>query len=234
MEPPPDQVGDNADWRTWVEVPAPIVSANLIPNEPELFLRIAFYQSTIEGCARPGNQGLEVIGDDIVARLTLMQPPSTPWAIPCHEEVVELDAVEPILQPLEPGRTYRVIVNDQAVTTFTLPDPGMPHTLIDESPIERAEVAVLESAPPQYELAVVSAMPRGSTCSRFNGYEIRRSEPGRIDVTITHHEVADQNVPCTADYPIVETNVPLGSDFEPGVEYMVRINEEATASFVAQ
>ncbi len=234
VEPPPDQVGDNTDWRTWVEVPAPILWANLIPNEPELFLRIAFYQSTIDGCARPGNQGLEVIGDDIAAWLTLMQPPSTPWAIPCHEQVVELDAVEPILQPLEPGRTYRVLVNDRLVTTFTLPDPGLPHTIIAESPIEQAEVLVLASAPPQYQLRVLSALPKGSTCSQFNGYEIRRSEPNALDVVITHHEVSDAAIPCTADYPIVETAVPLGSDFESGVDYTVRVNDDVTTSFVAQ
>ena len=38
---------------------------------------------------------------------------------------------------------------------------------------------------------------------------------------------------CTADYPSVETVVPLGSGFEPGEEYEVRVNGEAT-SFVAQ
>ncbi len=234
VEPPPDLVADNADWRTWVEVPAPIVWANLIPNEPEHYLRIAYYQSTIEGCARPGNQALEVHGDDIVARLTLMQPPSTPWAIPCHEQVVELDAVEPIRQPLEPGRTYRVLVNERLVTTFTLPSPGLPYTFIAASPIEQTEVLALESHPPQYQLRVVSAMPRGSTCSQFNGYEIRRSDSHRIDVAITHHQVSDPDIPCTADYPIVETVVPLGSDFEPGVEYTVRTNEDVTTSFAAQ
>ena len=77
VEPPPNQVGDNADRRTWVEVPAPIVWANLIPNEAQHLLRIAYYQSTIEGCARPGNQELELDGNDIIVRLTLMQPPPT-------------------------------------------------------------------------------------------------------------------------------------------------------------
>ena len=238
VEPPPDLVGggDDAgsDWRTWVEVPAPVVWANLIPNEPEHLLRVAYYQSTIEGCARPGNQGLELDGYDIVARVTLMQPPPTSWAIPCQEQVVELDAVEPIRETLEPGQTYRVIANERETTTFTLPKSELPYTFIAESPIESAEVLVLESAPPQYQLRVASGMPKGSGCSQFNGYEIRRRESNSIEVAITHHQVADPLVMCTADYPIVETDVPLGSDFEPGVEYAVIVNSDTTSSFVAR
>ena len=236
VEPPPDLVGDVAgdDWRNWVEVPAMIAWANLVPNEKEHFLRIAYYQSTIEGCARPGREELELDGYDIIVRVTLMQPPSTPWSIPCHEEVVELDAVEPVGKPLEPGQTYRVIVNDRETTTFTLPETRLRNTLIAESPIESAEVIVLESAPPQYQLRIVSGMPNGSSCSQFNGYEIQRRESGRIDVAITHHQVADTLVPCTADYPVVETTVPLGSDFEPGVEYTVSVNSEVVRSFVAR
>ena len=63
VQPPPDLVEEGVDWRTWVEVPAQVISANLIPNEPEHFLRIFYYQSTIEGCARPGSQGLKVEGE---------------------------------------------------------------------------------------------------------------------------------------------------------------------------
>ena len=238
VEPPPDLVeGDDdsgSDWRTWVEVPAPIVWANLIPNEPEPLLRVAYYQSTIENCARPGNQGLEIDGYDIRVWVTLMQPPPTAWAIPCQDEVVELDTVEPIRESLEPGQTYRVIVNDRETTTFTLPKAELPHTFIAESPIESAEVVVLEGAPPQYQVRVVSGMPKGSGCSQFNGYEIRRSESKRMEVAITHYQVADSQVVCTADYPVVETDVPLGPDFEPGEEYTVVVNSDTTTSFVAR
>ena len=235
VQPPPSLVGDGdaSDWRTWVEAPVPVVSANLIPNEPELFLRVAYYQSTIEGCARPGNESLEVDGDAIRVSVTLMQPPPTAWAIPCDEERVELDTVLPIAASLEAGQTYRVIVNDRAVSTFTLPGPDLRDTFIAESPIESVEVDVLESAPPQYQLRIVSGLPKGSSCSQFNGYEVTRRDATRIEVAITHHEVADRLVACTADYPSVATVVPLGSDFEPGEEYEVRVNGEAT-SFVAQ
>ena len=234
VQPPPDLVQDGVDWRQWVEVPARVISANLIPNEPEHFLRIVYYQSTIEGCARPGSQGLRVEGNKIIATVTLMQPPPTAWAIPCDEQLVELDAVEPVEAPLVPGETYYVIVNDTATTSFTLPRPNIGHTFIAESPIQSAEIMVLESAPPQYQLRVVSGLPRGSGCSQVNGYEILRREANEIEVVVTHHEVADQQVVCTADFPIVETNVPLGSNFEPGEEYTIRVNSDITVSFEAQ
>ena len=107
VQPPPDLVGEDgagSDWRTWVEAPVHVVWANLIPNEPEPVLRVAYYQSTIEGCARPGSEGLELDGRDIIVRVTLMQPPSTPWAIPCAEEVVELDTVLPSRRRWNPAR----------------------------------------------------------------------------------------------------------------------------------
>ena len=86
----------------------------------------------------------------------------------------------------------------------------------------------------EYRARVVSGMPKGSGCSQFNGYEIRRSESNTIAVTITHHEVADPFVMCTADFPIVETGFTLGSDFEPGVEYTVNVNADTSTSFVAR
>ena len=243
VEPPPELIEDgdgDSDWRTWMEVPAPVVWANLIPNEPEPYLRIAYYQSTIENCARPGNQELKLDGYDIIAEVTLMQPPSTAWAIPCDEEVVELDTVLPIgdAAALEPGETYRVIVNGRETTTLSEPETHLGYTFIAESPIESVEVMSIEgdgeSGQAQYQLRVVSGMPRGSGCSQFNGYEIQRRESNSIEVTITHHQVADQDVVCTADYPIVETNVPLGSEFEPGVEYAVSVNSGDAQRFVAQ
>jgi putative lipoprotein len=231
VQPPPDQVEEGSDWRTWVETPVRVAWANLMPDEPEPFLRIAFYRSTMEGCSRPGSQGLQVDGSDVVATVTLRQPPPTPWAIPCDEDVVEQDVVEPIGEALKPGETYRVIVNDRVTTTFTSPVPELGYTVIAESPIDRAEIETLESAPPQYQLRVISRLPKGSSCSQFNGYEIRRRESNRIDVVITHHEVTDPQAACTRDLPVVETAVPLGSDFEQGVEYTVTVNSDTTTTF---
>ena len=233
VQPPPGMVEDGTDWRTWVETPVEVVSANLIPNEREHFIRVFYYQSTIEGCARPGNQGLEMDGNDIRVHVTLMQPPPTPWAIPCDEERVELDAVEQVRAELEPGQTYRVIVNDHVIATFTLPAPDLGHTIIAESPIETAEL-VKSDGPAGHSLRVVSRLPKGSRCSPFDGYEIKRGDDNTIDVVVTHREVVEGPIPCTADLPVVETLVPLGGDFDPGAEYTVSVNSERVGSFVAR
>lgn len=235
VQPPPSLTTEGQDWRTWVETPPPVLWANLIPNEREHMLRIAFYQSTIEDCARPGNQGLEVDGNDIIAHLTLMQPPQTAWAIPCDEEVVELDAVEHIRTPLEPGQTYRVLVNGRETTAFSIPETRLGHTYIAESLIQSAELMIVEGDPVRYQLRVVSGLP-SSGCSQFNGYEVQRGEAKAINVAVTHHRIADPEAACTADFPILETVVPLGqaSDFESGVEYTVTVNGEKPASFVAR
>lgn len=233
VEPPPDQVEEGQDWRAWVETPVHIFWANLIPDEKESYLRVAYYQSAIEGCARPGNEEIRVEGTDIIAHVTLMQPPPTKWAIPCHEEMVEVDTFLTIDAQLKREQTYRVIVNDRITTTFSLPRSGFPESAIQESPIEHAALEVLESNPREYQLRVVSGMSSGS-CSHFNGYEIRRDNSNTIDVRITHHYVVDREIACTTDAPIVETVVPLGSDFEKGVEYTVSVNGEKSQSFVAQ
>ena len=173
-------------------------------------------------------------GTDIIVDVTLMAPPPSPWAIPCSEDLLEVETVVRIGSAFAPGQTYRVVVNGLETTTFTPLEPEFPDSFIGVSPIEKVEVVALESAPVQYELRIVSGLPKGSGCSRFNGYEIRRTGPEKIDVSVTHHEVADPYVACTADYPTLETSIPLGSDFEPGKEYTVSVNSDTSQTFLAR
>ena len=77
-----------------------------------------------------------------------------------------------------------------------------------------------------YLLTVVSRLPLGSGCSRFNGHEINRRFADRTEVTVTHVEVAAENVPCTADPSVFVTDIPLGDDFEGGRNYSVFVNGE--------
>ena len=218
----------------WEEVPVSVVGARLLQPEPENLLMVTFHQSSIEGCSRPGGQEFEVDGSEIFVRVTRMAPPPAPWGIPCDEDLLELETIVRLGHKVAPGQTYRVTVNGRVTTAFTLPDPDFPDSFIESSPIERVEVVALESSPSQYALGVISGLPKGSACSKFNGYEIRRAAPTMIEVNVTHHEVADPDVICTADYPIVETSIPLGSDFEPGVDYSVTVNSDTTETFVAR
>ena len=234
VQPPPNLVDEGTDWRSWVETPVTVVRANLIPNEREPYLRVEYVRTLVEGCSRLGNETLDVEDGVIRARVTLMQPPPTSWAIDCDAEVMVQDTVLHIDAPLEPGKTYRVVLNDRAVTAFSMPRATLGYTRIAESPIEAVELDTLEIHPTQYQLRIVSGLPKGSSCSQFNGYEVQRNEANRIDILITHHEVSEPNVVCTADYPSVETVVPLGSGFEPGEEYDVRVNGETTVLFIAQ
>ena len=231
VQPPPDLVSEDEDWRTWVEEPAAVVSANLMPGEPE-FLRVVYYQSTIEGCARRGNEGLELDGNDILASVTLMQPPQTAWAIPCDEQVVELDSILRIDPSLRAGESYRVIVNDRVVSTLTVPRAGYPNSVVSPSSIESLELAAADGVPAEYELRVASGLSSG--CLQYNGFEVRRASSDRIEVLITHHRITDPGVVCTADYRTVETIVPLGSEFKSGVEYKVSVNSEDEVTFVAR
>ena len=238
VEPPldPSDDGDASGSKRprWVEVPVPVVGAKLIQDDTEHLLLVAFYQSTIDGCSRPGGHGFKLDGTEIIVDVAPMAPPPSPWAIPCSEDVVEVEEVVRIGSAFAPGQTYRVIVNGRETNTFTLLEPDFPDPFINLSPIEKIDIVVLESAPVQYELRVVSGLPKGSGCSRFNGYEVRRSEPDKIDVSLTHHEVADPYVICTADYPTLETSIPPGSDFEQGKEYTVSGNSDATQTFLAR
>ena len=93
---------------------------------------------------------------------------------------------------------------------------------------------ILESFPPQYRIKVISNLPRGSSCSRFNGYDVARPSANTIEVSVTHLEVAEDNVPCTRDLPVVETMVSLGSGFQSGEEYTVTINGQVSETFKAQ
>ena len=227
VQPPMEMLEEDpdVDWRTWVEAPVRAINAHLMQGEPEHLLRVVYPQSTIEGCARPGNGSLQVKGNDIDISLTLMRPPDTPWAIDCDEETVELDEIFHIESPLQTGRTYRVTVNGQIVSTFTLPDPKLGHTFTAPSTIRAVEVVKASDAPYNPTIRIISGRPSGS-CTQYNGYELQESGEDRLDVSVTHHQVADPEARCTKDFPADETLVPLILD--PESEYTVVVNGDTS------
>lgn len=140
----------------------------------------------------------------------------------------------PLGADFTPGEAYTVAVNGETANSFTARGPEDRTWNVKQSPIRRAEIVILEIFPPQYRLNVISSLPRGSSCSRFNGYGVARPSANTIEVLVTHLEVAEDNVPCTRDLPVVETAVSLGSNFDSGEEYIVTINGQVTETFKAQ
>ena len=226
VQPPPSGTGDGGEDLAWVETPVQVASANLIPGEAEPLLRVVHLQSTIEGCVRPGSKSLEVAGTDIIATITVMQPPETPWAIPCDEQTVEVEEVFQIEAPLGLGKVHRIIVNGQQRATFTLPETEFGRSELAMSAVLNFEIEETNGIPPSYQLRAVSGRPSGS-CTRVNGYAITRRDANTIEVSITHHQLIGRDIACTKDFPITETVAPLGSDFVKGEKYTIIVNGEA-------
>ncbi len=114
----------------------------------------------------------------------------------------------------------------QSSAPTATPSPQMIEAL---APIDRAEILVAESFPPQYFVLVESGLRNG--CVEFDRYEVAR-DGDTIHVAIINLEPAG-SVPCTEEYGTVEHNIPLGSDFEPGTTYTVLVND-VTETFVTQ
>ena len=170
--------------------------------------------------------GHELDGEHI--RLDIYLMPGDPSV--CGAPTVADEMEFPLDIPFSAGVSYWVIANGHESNRFSLPETGFPPYLTVSSHVASAEWNVMESFPPQYSLWVVTEMPQGSGCSRFNGYDINRAGPYRYEIAITHHivdfESAGGMVACTADIAIAETAIHLGSDFEPGREYTVVVNTE--------
>ncbi len=98
------------------------------------------------------------------------------------------------------------------------------------APIESVEILIMESFPVQYSVVVVSGLPNG--CVTFGGYRLER-DSDMIHIEIINLKPADPGVPCDEVYGIVETTIPLGSEFESGKSYTIVIND-VTETFVAQ
>ena len=233
--PPGDGSGNGAPPG---ETPAIITGVAVERLSEGYLLTASFLRPQSEDCARISSYGYELEGANIRIELNLTPGPDSDNPEVC-DGPRQTGAMEFSLDfPLEPQQTYSVIAGTSGLTNqFTLPESDFPAYVTSPSPVESAEIVVLEIFPPQYMLHVISGLPQGSGCSRFNGYDLRRPSPDTIEVTITHHAVdfdRVKDIACTADFPMVETAIPLGSDFESGAEYAVVVNGAATTTFLAQ
>ncbi len=105
------------------------------------------------------------------------------------------------------------------------------------APIERISVNESGSQPQQYRLNVVYTQPRGSSCSDFNGFEIKRPSSNIFEISLTNLEVAEENFPCTDDLPSDEVTILLGTvgtNLVGQQDHEIVVNGEKTATFAAK
>ena len=143
--------------------------------------------------------------------------------------ITALAAVACAPAPASPSQT---LPNDGASPTQP-PTPGpapAPGDVVVAAPIESLEIIIAESFPPQYFIQIKSGLPNG--CVQFDQYVVTRSD-AEIDVKVTNTEPADKTVICTMEYRTVDSNIALGTDFEGGREYTVRVND-VIETFTAQ
>ncbi len=156
-------------------------------------------------------------------------------ATSCREEPTATPTAQPTAAS-SPTATSTISPEDTISSTDPQPSPeplrAVPDDMVKSlSPIESVEIRVAESFPPQYFVDVVSGLP--NACVEFYGYEEHRTG-GDIAITVYNLEPApDQQIACAEIYTTHESVVPLGSDFQPGKTYTLRVNSAIT-TFVAQ
>ena len=173
-------------------------------------------------------------------------------AVSCREEPTPTapptSTPTPTAQPTPTSRPPDVIATSVPSPTATMspddtvssadpqpsPEPtrAVPADMIKTlAVIESVSVRIAESYPPQYFVDVVSGLP--NACVEFYGYEEDR-DGATITITVYNLEPApSQQIACAEIYTTHEFVVPLGSDFQPGETYTVRVNE-TTTTFVAE
>ena len=220
----------------WVVIPAGIRTVRVERNNSGYTLTAAYFLPGGEDCARLEDSRIETVDRDIHVSLNILVKRAANGDPSCASPPAEGVAAMEVDKSPAPGKVYRARINDRLMAVFTPPREGLYDSRVALSPIESAELVILEIDPPVYNVVVNSALPRGSSCSQFDGFSIERSRTGhRIELSVTHHEVSDPGAVCTKDYPTVDTTIPLGSDFEPGEEYMIFINVSDTSiTFSAQ
>lgn len=180
-------------------------------------------------CVWAGEASVELRGTSMGMGVgfTLTLPSAATHRTDDFEVVGLLLLPEPYSEVMIPASGYRLLVQVNRVGE----NDGVAR-VETQAPIESVTINVAESFPPQYFVAIESGLPNG--CARFERIDLER-EGATIRLTVLNTVPAPSaELACTLIYGIISNTVPLGSDFEPGVEYMVVVNETVTEIFLAQ
>ena len=92
------------------------------------------------------------------------------------------------------------------------------------APIDRMDVVIRESSPPQASLNVTAGLPSG--CAQRDTHSVTRT--GDTFSVSVLNSMPTGNPVCTMIYGTYELNIDLGRDVRPGVTYTVRVNDKTT------
>ncbi len=222
--------------RDMVNAPAPVQSVKVITTDTNITdVSLALVSTLPMGSSCSSFAGYDVTRDGSFIRVTMTNLQVAPGVLaPCTADFGYVETTIPLGSDFEVGQTYRVIVNDKLTNEFVARNPDAQAMKIALAPIEAVEILILESFPPQYNVVIASRLPLGSSCSQHYGFDVARKFANNIEITVSNLEVAADNVPCTRDLPVVQTTVPLGSDFQLDETYTVTVNGDVTKEFGAQ
>jgi hypothetical protein len=109
--------------------------------------------------------------------------------------------------------------------------PGEGERVTVDAPVRSVEVSKGDDRPGEYLLTVVTE--QANSCVRHAAIELAGRGEGSIVVRALNSEPADWSVvSCLAEVSTTESKISLGSDFEPGAQYVVTVNGSDT-TFVA-
>ncbi|HSW57733.1 MAG TPA: hypothetical protein VLH15_04990 [Dehalococcoidales bacterium] len=91
------------------------------------------------------------------------------------------------------------------------------------APIDRVQVVILKSNPPQIAVNITGGLPDG--CTRFHNLEVTR-EGTTVNIKVTNQR--PRGVACPAIYTTFEKHVNLGIDFAFGTTYTLKVNDYIT------
>ena len=92
------------------------------------------------------------------------------------------------------------------------------------APIERVEVVIRESAPPQVSVKITAGLPSG--CAQRETHSVGRT--GDRFVVRVLNSMPQGDPACTMIYGTYVLNVDLVGEIRPGVTYTVQVNDKTT------
>ena len=92
------------------------------------------------------------------------------------------------------------------------------------APIERVEVLIRESAPPQVSVKITAGLPSG--CAQRETHSVSRT--GDRFVVRVLNSMPRSEQACTMIYGTYDLSVDLVGEIRPGVTYTVQVNDKTT------